>query len=116
MIPNPVKKAFAACDPSVAGINLGDCVELSDGRTVSEAYDTPATLVNLIVSNLFVVAGILIFLFLIAAGFKFITGDSKGKEESKSIFTGAIAGFAVMFAAYWIVQIVQQVTGADILF
>lgn len=110
-----VKKVYAACDPSQGSINLSDCLELSDGQKVSDVYDKPATVVNLIVQNLFVLAGILMFVFIIVAGYKYIQDDTKGKDEAKSIMTGLIAGFIVMFAAYWIVQIIEQLTGTQIL-
>jgi len=36
------------------------------------------------------------------------------EEEAKKIFQYAVTGLIVMFSAYWIVQIVELVTGADI--
>ena len=60
------------CGAGQGGINLGDCLQLSDSTKVSDVYDTPAFLVNLIVSNIFIIAGIIVFLTIIFAGFKFI--------------------------------------------
>lgn len=116
---NFVTKAYAACNPSQGNINLADCLKLGDGRTAVseiETYQTPAGLVNLIVSNLFVVAGILIFVAFIVSGFKFIGGDKSGMEDSKKIATAASVGFVIMFSAYWIVKIIEQITGVTIVF
>jgi len=100
--------------PAYAQNRLSDYLKLSDGSTVESRYDTPSKIVNLIVSNLFVVAGIVIFFLIIGAGFSFLQNSSKGKEEAKNLATGAIIGFIVMFAAYWIVQIIEAITGANI--
>ncbi len=102
------------CGAGEGGINLGDCLQLSDSTKVSDVYDTPAFLVNLLVSNIFIVAGIIVFLFIIFAGFKFITGGKKGAEDAKNIIQTALIGFVIMFAAYWIIQIVALLTGINI--
>ena len=102
------------CGAGSGGINLGDCLRLSDNTKVSDVYDSPAFLVNLIVSNLFIVAGVVLFLLLILAGFKFITGGQKGAEDAKGIFQTSLIGFITMFAAYWIIQIIALLTGITI--
>ena len=95
-------------------INLGDYLTVGNDKKLSDVYNAPSTIVNLIVRNLFVVAGILIFFMIIAAGFSFLSDSDKGKEEAKNLVTGAVVGFLVMFSAYWIVQIIKLVTGTDI--
>jgi hypothetical protein len=99
-----------------AGIDLSSYLVLRNGKKVSEVFATPADMVNLVVSNIFVVSGFLLFVFIIVAGFKFISNDSKGMEEAKSILGAVGLGFAIMFGAYWIVQIMQVLTGVKILF
>lgn len=102
------------CGAGTGEINLGDCLRLSDSTRVSDVYDNPAFLVNLLISNLFVIAGVIFFLFIIVAGFKFITGGQKGAEESKDIMKTALIGFSIMFAAYWVIQIIALLTGVVI--
>ncbi len=117
MVLNLIPQAYASCSPGTdEAFNLGDCVQLGDGRSVNqvEAYSTPAGLFNLIVPNLFIIGGIILFFLLLFAGFKFISGGTKGKDEAQQMLTTAVAGFLLMFAAYWIVQIIKVVTGADI--
>lgn len=98
-----------------AAIPLGDYLKLSDNTKVSEVYDTPAFLVNLIVRNLFVVAGIILLVIGLYAGFQYITGGRKGMDNAKQMLTAAAVGFILMFSAYWIVQIIKIVTGTEIL-
>ena len=83
-------------------------------QSISEVYNNPGTIINLIVSNLFILAGIIIFFMIIGAGISFLKDTEKGKDDAKNLLTGAVAGFLIMFGAYWIVQIVKLVTGADI--
>lgn len=114
-----VPQVYAGCNPSAGNLNLADCLTLGDDSTTInqvDAYKNPAGLVNLIVSNLFVVAGIFIFIAFIVAGFKFISGGKEGVGDSKKIATTAVTGFVIMFSAYWIVKIIEQITGASILF
>ena len=109
-----VGKVYAQCDSSKGGIVLGECLQLSCGVPVADVYDSPAFLVNLIVRNVFVIGGIVIYILIFYAGFKFIQDTSKGKEEAQKIITAALIGAITMFSAYWILQIVQVLTGVDV--
>lgn len=95
-------------------LNLGRVLCLGDSTPVEDVYKDPAFLVNLIVDNLFVFAGIIIFLLIFYAGFKFISQGVKGKEEAKGIISAAVVGLVLMFTAYWVLQIVKTLTGTDV--
>lgn len=103
------------CDPGSGFIPLGDCLKLSDNSKVSDVYTTPSFLVNLLVRNLFVFAGVIFFFMILLAGFQFVSGGKKGAENAKQIMTAAAIGFILMFAAYWIVQIIRIVTKTNII-
>lgn len=105
--------AVSSGDPSV---DLTNYLVLKNGDKVSEVFKTPASMVNLLVSNIFVLAGVFIFVLTIVAGFKFLSSEAKGMDEAKTLLTNAGIGFAILFGAYWIVQIVQILTGVQILF
>jgi len=96
------------------GVDLGASLTLGDGRAVKDVYKTPADLVNLIVPNMFVLGGVVIMGMTILAGFKYMGGGTKGTQEAYEIFKNAVIGFVIMFAAYWVVQIIKILTGADI--
>lgn len=96
--------------------DLGDCLKLSTGTFASE-YTSANTLLNNIVPNVFIAAGIVIFFMVLFGGYKIITGgsDSHQIDEGKKVISSAIMGLIVMFASYWIIQIIQVLTGIPIL-
>ncbi len=92
------------------------CDAAGNCKTVGEKYKSLSDLVNLVVTNLFVFAGIFLLFLLILGGLSIIASDSsKGVEEGKKKITSAIIGFLVMFSAYWIIQIVEFITGVTII-
>lgn len=111
-----IAQAYAQteCDPGAGGIDLGACLNLSDNTPVKEIYSNPAFLVNLVVRNLFIVAGVIFTITIFMAGYKFIVKGKEGVQEAQQMVMNALVGFIIMFAAYWIVQIVGLITGANI--
>lgn len=103
-------------DIGADSVDLSSFLVLKDGQKVSEVFKTPADMVNLIVSNAFVVSGIFIFILIILAGFKFLSSEAKGMEEAKTLIMNAGIGFGLIFGAYWIVKIMEFITGVKILF
>lgn len=69
------------------------------------------TLTSKLLPYIFVLAGILMLAYLIYGGFQLMisAGDPKGIQEGKGKIVNAIVGFIVIFAAYWLVQILQVV-------
>lgn len=94
-------------------IPLNDKLILKDGTPVKEVFNSTDDMVNLIVKVVFVGAGIILFVMIVMAGFSMIGGDSKDKDKAKTTMTSAAIGFIVMFAAYWIMQIIQLLTGIN---
>ena len=62
-------------------------------------------------------ANIILFILLFAGGFVIITsaGDPEKQQQGSKALTAAIVGFVIIFVSYWIIQIVQQLTGINIL-
>jgi len=42
-------------------------------------------------------------------------GNPEKQEQGKKAVTAAIAGFLIIFCSYWIIQIIQVLTGLQIL-
>jgi hypothetical protein len=89
--------------------------------TFSPARHFPdiGSLVSAFVPNIFTVAGIIAFALLILGGFGFIVGsgagDTKQMEQGKKALTGASIGLIVIFGSFWIIQIVEKLTGLPLL-
>lgn len=112
-------KAYAQCDPSAPNLNLADCYTTgmeAGSRPVSEIFNNPASLINVLVTNIFLFSGIIFLGLLVYAGYLFISDTTKGKEQASDVITIALRGFILMFSAYWIVQIVLAVTGVQSIF
>src|SRR3990170_5850786 len=91
---------FPALEPTAApkfsGANLG--------KIVSE-----------LVKYLFPFAGLLMLLYLLFGGYKYMLsrGDPKALAEAKGAITTAIIGFVIVFVAFWIVQIIGVILGLN---
>lgn len=94
-------------------IPLGDKLILKDGTPVKDVFNSTDDMVNLIVKVVFVGAGFFLFLMIIGAGFALVQGDSKDKDKAKTTMTSAAVGFMIMFGAFWIMQIIQLITGIN---
>ncbi|MBI3342643.1 hypothetical protein HY032_00620 [Candidatus Gottesmanbacteria bacterium] len=82
-------------------------------------FQTYSVLVNVIIRNAYVLAGIISFLLLVFGGFGVIlaagSGDTKELEKGKQTITYAILGLILVVTSYWIVQIIEKVTGLSLL-
>ena len=96
--------------------NLGDCLKFqtSDANT---AYPDAGVLVDNILPNIYVAAGLVIFVMVAIGGFMIVTNAGKPDKaaDGNKIITSAIIGLVVLFASYWIIQIIQVITGVNIL-
>ena len=116
-----VPPAQPAQPPAQTGSSfvLGDAylLDAASGTTVADTFGTPASLINVIMPKIFVFAGILLFIFVVVAGMRMVLSpdDKKNAEQGKKAITFAVTGFAVLLGAYWIVQIIEILTGVDIL-
>jgi hypothetical protein len=95
---------------------LAQNIKLPDGSTVTGPLDpakftNPASLVTKAMPIIFAVAGIILLGILIWGGFDYLTsmGDPKKAEAGKTKITNGLLGFIIIFAAYWIVQIIDYV-------
>lgn len=68
-------------------------------------------IISSLLKYLFVFAGLALLGYLIYGGFLLMTsgGEPKKVEAGKGAVTNAILGFLIIFAAYWITQIVALV-------
>ena len=76
-------------------------------------------LISTLLPNIYLIAGIILFVLLIAGGLGIIVnagkGDKNGVAKGGQLLTAALIGFLVIIGSYWIIQIISTVTGLNIL-
>lgn len=88
-------------------------------KPLGQTFPNLATFISLILSNALVIAGIILLFLLIFGGISLIMGtgggDPKKAQQGKQAITNALIGFAIVFLSYFIIQIIEVLTGLDIL-
>ncbi|MEK7184546.1 MAG: hypothetical protein AAB683_00215 [Patescibacteria group bacterium] len=78
----------------------------STGKTIGD-------LVSMGIGIAFVVAGIVLLVSFIIAGIGLISGAGESNpekmEKGKQALTSTVIGFVVVFTAYWIVKLIEQI-------
>jgi len=96
-------------------VNIGD----SNVFSPAGSFKTFGDLVNVIIKNAFMFAGVITFVLLIFGGFGFIvgagSGDTKKMEQAQKTITGAVVGLLLVVSSYWIIQILEKITGVSLL-
>ena len=99
----------------ISQVNIGD----KFGSPFKEGGNTIGNLVSTGLGIAFVVAGIVLLVSFIMAGFSLISGAGQNNpeklEKGKQALTSTVIGFVVVFTAYWIVKLIQQITGVELL-
>lgn len=93
---------------------------------ISSTYGTPwgvrettGSLVSLVLNSGIALAGIIVLFTFIFSGIKIIGGagnnDPKAAAQGKQALTYAIIGFIVVVTAYWIIRLIEVITGSTFL-
>lgn len=110
------------CNSSESGIEVTD--ELLDQLNPikiaggSNDLSTPGGIISRALTGfVFPIAGLILFIQLLLGGFQMLTGaaNSKSIDEGKGKITAATIGFIILFAAYWIAQLLELIFGIRIL-
>lgn len=84
----------------------------------ANTFSDVGSLVSVILFNVYVVAGVILLFLLIFGGFQIISsagsGDAEGAAKGRSAITAAVIGFLIIFGSYWIIQIIEVITGLKI--
>jgi hypothetical protein len=94
-------------------------VNIGSITSTTRQFDTFGALVNVIIRNAYVAAGIITLLLLVFGGFTYIigagAGDTKKLEQGRKAISGAVIGLIIVVTSFWIVQIIELVTGVKLL-
>jgi hypothetical protein len=100
---------------------IGDELKLSEGagsRTVGGVYNQGLfPFFWVVIKNIYILTGIILFVMIIVGGIGMIAnaGNSEKQKQSSQTLTSAVLGYLIMFAAYWIVKIIEIVIGQQII-
>ncbi len=99
--------------------DIGEQFRLQGGFAVKDVYPDLGTFISTILPNIYLLAGLILFILLLFGGFAIIMGAQGGNPEQvgkgKNAVGAALAGFFLIFASYWIIQIIQALVGIKIL-
>lgn len=107
----PTQETFDSFNPlQIAG---GETIDDETASEFAEDLSTPGGIISRLLSFIFPLAGLILFLMISWGGFEMLvgSGDSSKVQAGRQRVTAAIVGFLVLFASYWMVQIVEAVFG-----
>ena len=105
----------------LAQVNIGEELKIVGNTGIDKAaqFSSPGSLISLILKNIYMVAGVLLLFLLIFGGLSIImsagASDPKKAAQGKKTVSAAVIGFLIIFASYWIIQIIEYITGLNIL-
>ncbi len=98
-------------------VDIGQEFILQPGQSITQApqFQTPGALISTLLPNVYTIVGIFLLFLLIFAGISIIVGtsgnDPKKASQGQKAATAAIIGFFIVFASFWIIQIIAFITG-----
>ncbi len=91
-------------------INIGESFGSPFGQT-----KTLGNLVSIVISAAFALAGVVFLFLLVIGGIGMIAGAGNNNPEQAArgrlAVTSALIGFVVVFAAFWIVRLIEEIVG-----
>jgi len=103
----------------LAVVNIGNNLSDGNGNNIGTKYSSAAPLVSALLKNSLTLASIILLCLILFGGVGLImsagASDPKKAGQAQKTITSALIGFAVVFCAYFIIQIISYITGVDIL-
>jgi hypothetical protein len=105
---------FGTIDENPANAGYGKVTRIAGGFDF--ANKKPAEIIKEFLPYFFVIAGLILFVMIVAGGFTIFTsaGNPEKIKQGQGMIINALIGFLVIFAAYWIIQILETTLGFKI--
>ncbi len=104
--------------PKVYAVDIQSTFWLGDNGASTLIGKNLASFISPLIQDVFVLAGVVLVLLLIFGGVTYImnagSGDKEGMEKGMNALTSALLGFVIIFVAYWIIVIIEYITGQPI--
>lgn len=112
-INNPAPAGAGAFSAMFQNINQ----HLIQNGKISSPNNFIGNIINTLLPLIFVIAGMGLLIMLISSGFQIMTAvqDPNRAEEGKQRIVAAFVGFFILFAAYWLIQVLEIIFGFKIL-
>ncbi len=82
----------------------------------ADQFRTPSGIITEVLRFAFPIAGFILFIMLVWGGLEIMTSSVSGKKDAgRQRITTAVIGFLLLFATYWIGQLMEVVFGVRIL-
>lgn len=87
------------------------------GQTFSLAGSAPADIISSLLPYVFTIAGLILLFMFIFGGFTIFTstGNPEKIKQGQGMIVSALIGFTIIFAAYWIIQLLELTLGVKLL-
>ena len=103
---------------TLAAVDIGTIFTGGGNANITEPGNVNK-FVSAIITGSLSIAGVILLFLLIGAGIAIISGAGKSDpqtvEKGKKAATSALIGFIVVFSAYWIVKLVETITGLNLI-
>lgn len=99
-------------------VDISKAFKLQEGGpSVKDVFTSPSVLINLLVKNIFVIASLILFFFILFGGMTMIlnAGNAEKQKQGSKTLGSALTGFIILFSAYWIIRLIEGITGIQIL-
>jgi len=111
---------FASTSIAHAEVNIGENFWLKNDKGIeesSECFDSIGSFITCVLPNIYIIAGVILLIILTGAGlvYLFSAGNTEKQAESSKAIGATLLGFVILFASYWIIQIIQVILGVKIL-
>jgi len=100
--------------PSSDFFNALNPLRTNGDAAIADQLSTPGGIVSRLLQFLFPLSGLVLFAMLVWGGFEILSKSSqgtKGLEAGKNRITAAIVGFLLLFATFWMAQIIEIIFG-----
>jgi len=81
----------------------------------NDKFQTLGGIVSFFLPKFLLLGGVVFFILIILAGVGLVagagSGDAHATESRKNVITYAVVGLILMFGSYWILQIINYLTG-----
>ena len=101
-------------------VDIGEAFKLKENSSIGGIFSSAKGFrgfISALLPNVFVIAGLILVFLIVMGGLGLVlnAGNAEAQQKNKDLITNAVLGFVLVFAAYWIIQIIQAVTKVNFL-